>query len=338
MGKAFAWGIVGTGAIARQFAADLSLLPDARLAAVCSRQRETATAFRETFRAEHIHTDFEALCADPELDAVYIATPNSTHADYALAAIAAGKPVLVEKPLATTSADARRIAKAAKTRGCFAMEAMWTRFLPAIDKAKTLIAEGAVGRIRQIRGELAYLHREDPSNRLFRPELGGGAALDLGVYPVSLALYLLGTPQRMSGSRTMGQTGVDIRTDLLLEFSDAEAKLACGFDRNGQNRFVIEGDAGVLVLDAPFLKARRVVRYSPSAYSIVRGMEKGALSKAAFRMPLPGRKGYHLPFPGGGLQFEAASVMAAVRGGETQNAIMPLADSIAALETLEAVR
>lgn len=337
MGTAFAWGIVGTGAIARQFAADLALLPDARLAAVCSRRHETATAFREAFRVQRVHTEFGALCADRELDAIYVATPNSTHAEHALAAIAAGKPVLVEKPLAATSAEARQIADAAKARGCFAMEAMWTRFLPAAERTKSLIAEGAVGTVRHIRAELAYLHAQDTSNRLFRPELGGGAALDLGVYPVSLALHLMGRPARVTGSRTMGGTGVDVRADLRLEFADATADLSCGFDRNGRNRFIVEGDAGVLVLDAPFLKAQRVICYSPRAYAVVRGMEDGALAKAAFRMPLPGREAYHLPFAGGGLQFEAAAVMAAVRRGDTQSAIMPLTDSIAVLETLEAV-
>lgn len=338
MGKAFAWGIVGTGAIARQFAADLSLLPDARLAAVCSRQRETATAFQQAFKVERVHTEFERLCADPELDAIYVATPNSTHSEYALKAIAAHKPVLVEKPLATTSADARRIFEAAKAGVSFAMEAMWTRFLPAIEKARDLIAKGAVGRITHVRAELAYLHREAPSNRLFRPELGGGAALDLGVYPVSLAFQLLGRPVRVTGKRTMGKTGVDIRTDLRLEFAGSEAVLSCGFDRNGQNRFIIEGDAGVLVLDAPFLKAQRLTRYAPGAYALLRSFENGALAKAAFRMPMPGRSAYNLPFAGGGLQFEAAAVMAAVRVGETQSKVMPLAESVAVLEALEAVR
>ena len=137
MTRPFQWGIVGTGGIARHFAADLSLLPDASLAGICSRDVDKAKAFQSAFAAVRAYADLDAMAADPHIDAIYIATPNALHAEQALRIIGRGKAVLVEKPLATSVADAERIASAAAEQKCFVMEAMWTRFLPAVQAAKT---------------------------------------------------------------------------------------------------------------------------------------------------------------------------------------------------------
>lgn len=340
MSKAFAWGIVGTGGIASQFAADLSFLPDARLVGVCSRDTQKAKAFQSAFGAERVYSDIEAVVSDPAIDAVYIATPNSLHAEQALRAITHRKPVLVEKPLAISAADAERVRSEAAAQQCFVMEAMWTRFLPATRAAKKLVDDGAIGRIREIRAELSYLHEETPGSRLFNPDLGGGAGLDLGVYPVSLALHFLGRPSKVSGSYRASKTGVDIRTRIDLEFEGARAHLTCGFDREGVNQFVIEGTEGALRLDAPFLKAQRLVRFTPRALGLAKaygGDSRGILTRIADRLPLPGRQIRHFPFRGSGLHFEASAVMEAVRRGETGSGIMPLAESVAALEIIGSV-
>jgi predicted dehydrogenase len=341
LSKSFAWGIVGTGAIARQFVADLQFVPDARAAVVCSRGKDTAVAFQQALGVERASIDLEALCNDPEVDALYIATPNSLHAEQAGLAIAHGKPVLVEKPLATSASDARSIEAAAAARGSFAMEAMWTRFLPAVRQVRALVEEGRIGRIREIRAELSYFHPETEASRLFRPDLGGGAALDLGVYPLSLALHLLGRPARVGGRRQMSRLGVDLRTEFHLVFDRAEAFLSCGFDREGQNQFVITGTDGVLVLDAPFLKAQRIIRCTHRAYRLMAATGSGlghrATARLARTLRLPGLSVSRFDFPGNGLQFEAAAVMEAVRGGATQSEIMPLAHSVAVLEAIEAV-
>jgi len=335
----FNWGIVGTGGIARQFAADLRLIPDARLANVCSRDDDRAAAFAAEFGAERACADLEGLLADPILDAVYIATPNSVHADQAAMAIEAGKAVLVEKPLAISAAQARLIAAAAESRGVFVMEALWTRFLPAVRAAKRLIAEGRIGQVREIRAELAYRRTEAADGRLFRPDLGGGAALDLGVYPLSLAVHFLGRPKSVSGSSRFAASGVDVRTDFHLGFDGAEAHLSCGFDRDGDNRFIVVGSAGALRLEAPFLKAQRLTLFSPgSAKVALSGDGRSLLSRVAERLPRPGREIRSFSFDGVGLRFEAEEVMRAVRSGETQSAVMPLADSISVLEIIDAVR
>ena len=214
MTRPFQWGIVGTGGIARFFAADLSLLPDTSLAGICSRDVEKAKAFQSTFAAARTYADLDAMAADPDIDAIYVATPNALHAEQALRIIGHGKAVLVEKPLATSVADAERIASAAAEQKCFVMEAMWTRFLPAVQAARRLVDGGAIGTVRKIDAELAYRRDEDAGSRFFDPGLGGGAALDLGVYPVSLALHFLGRPAKVSGRWQASKSGVDLRTDI----------------------------------------------------------------------------------------------------------------------------
>jgi predicted dehydrogenase len=339
MNRPIAWGIVGTGGIARQFAADLALLPDAALIGICSRDLRRAKAFQTEFRAERPYSELDAMLADPGIDVMYIATPNALHAEQALRAIAAGKAVLVEKPIATSVADAERIGREAASGNSLVMEAMWTRFLPAVRAARMLVADGAIGEIRRVKSELSYRRNEDAQSRFYRPDLGGGAALDLGVYPVSLALHFLGRPSKVSGRTVASKSGVDKRSEFSLGFAGgAEAELACGFDREGGNQFVIEGSKGVLVLDAPFLKAQRLARFSPKAYAMMPKVGgAGIFAKAVRRLPLPGKHIQHFPFPGNGLQFEAAAAMEAVRRGETHTRIMPLGESVEVLRVIEAV-
>lgn len=338
-GDTFNWGIVGTGGIARQFAADLRLVPGARLAGVCSRDETRAAAFAAEIGVARSYADLTGFLADPGIDAVYVATPNSVHADQAVASIEAGKPVLVEKPLAVSAAEARRIAAIAEKRGVFAMEGLWTRFLPAAREARRLVEEGRIGAVREIRAELAYRRTEAADARLFRAELGGGAALDLGVYPLSLAVHVLGRPTTVSGTSQVGPSGVDVRTEFHLGFDGAEARLSCGFDRDGDNRFVIVGSEGALRLEAPFLKAQRLTLFSRgSTEAALSGGGRTLLARIAARLPHPGREIRTKAFEGVGLRFEAEAVMRAVRAGESQSAIMPLADSIAVLEVIDAVR
>lgn len=333
---AFGWGIVGTGGIARQFAADLAFAPGARVAAVCSRSADKAEAFRAAVVADKAHADLDALLADAAVDAVYVATPNALHAEQALRAIAAGKPVLVEKPLALSAADAGRIEAAAAAKGVFAMEAMWTRFLPAIDRARARIEAGDIGRITSIRADLSYFRAEEPGSRFFDPN-GGGSLFDLGVYPVSLAMHFLGRPRGVSGQWRAAKSGVDRSARIELRYDAATAHLSCGFDREGDNVFVIEGTRGALRLEAPFLKAQRLTQFSSPRAPALRAAP-GKLGRLAARLPLPGRTVEKHAFPGGGLQFEAIAVMAAVRAGRSACAAMPIADSRAVLAIIEEIR
>lgn len=337
--KPFGWGIMGTGTIAGLFAADLGLLPQARIVAVHSRSLEKAQGFAARFGEAKAYDDEAAFLTDPAIDAVYIATPNHLHAAQALKAIAAGKPVLIEKPIALASADVEAIALAAGERGVFAMEALWSRFLSAVRRAREQIAAGRIGAIRRIRADLSYLHPEEPGSRFFDPDLGGGAAFDLGVYPLSLALHLLGEPQAVSGSWLAAGTGVDRRSTFRLDYPAAVAELSCGFDRNGANRLLIEGERGGLIFEAPFLKVQRLSWYADVGRAVA-AYERvtGGVARLLDRLPQPGRISENVAFPGNGLQFQAEAVMAAIRAGKSACADMPLGESAAVLRIIEAVR
>ena len=262
MTRPFQWGIVGTGGIARQFAADLALLPEQRWpASVRATSRRPRHSSRR-FGAERAYADLDAMLAIRASTRSTSRRPTRCMPSRRCARSPHGKAVLVEKPLATSVADAERIASEAASRKCFAMEGMWTRFLPAVRAAKKLVDDGAIGKIRRIGAELSYRRDEDGESRFFRPDLGGGAALDLGVYPVSLALHFLGKPLEISGALA----SVEKRRRHAQRIQPRirrrrEAHLSCGFDRDGGNQFVIEGSEGVLRLEAPFLKAQRLVRF-----------------------------------------------------------------------------
>lgn len=336
----FTWGIVGTGTIAARFARDLALVDGAAIGAVHSRSEQKGRDFAQALAIPRSCHELDRFLADPAIDAVYIATPNHLHAPQALAAIAAGKPVLIEKPIALSSGEVETIASASRKHGVFAMEAMWTRFLPAVAAARQQIADGRIGTLRRISAELAY-RREQDDSRFFDAALGGGAALDLGVYALSLTLQLLGPPERVEAERVKASSGVDLRSDFRLHYPGVMAELSCGFDRDGSNRFLIEGSAGAIRLEAPFLKAKRVTHYSASALASPLSGPRASHSFARRlldRLPLPGRHQERYDFPGEGLQFQARAVMEAVRAGAHSCETMPLADSAAVLRIIEAAR
>ncbi|OBZ93210.1 hypothetical protein ADU59_22345 [Pararhizobium polonicum] len=336
------WAVLGTGAIASTFAEDIRLTGNAELAAVSSRTPEAAAAFSHRFGPLRILADIATLAADPLIDAVYLATPNTAHYDQAQTLLTAGKPVLVEKPLATSAAQARSLAELAARRHVFAMEGLWTVYLPAIDRVRSLLAGNAIGAVTRIRAELAYAKAFDGNSRFFSQALGGGSLLDLGIYPIALTLALFGSPQTVAGRWRAAPTGVDMAADIRLGYDGFEAALSCGFDRNGDNRFIIEGETGNLVIDAPFLRASRVIvtrnrlagRLATPAGS---GRLARAISKIARRLPLPGLTVYEHGFPGNGLQFEIEAASKAILEGKREQPSMPLGSSAEALGIIETI-
>lgn len=335
----FRWGIWGTGTIANAFADDIQASTGMRVTAVCSRAAETAEAFRRRIGADKAFSDSGAFLAHPDIDAIYIATPSAMHVLQAMQAIAAGKPCLIEKPLSLDAAGARQIEAAAKAKNVFAMEAMWSRFLPAIHAARKHIDSGRIGAVTRIEADLSYIRAYDPQSRFFSPELGGGAAFDLGVYPVSLALYFLGLPDHADGRWQRARSGVDMRTDFQLGWRGATASLSCGFDRDGENSMLIEGTKGAILIHAPFLKAQRLTLFSAFAARSSLGPNggKGFVGKVMNRLPLPGRTIESYTFSGNGLQFQAEAVRDAVRSGRISDAIMPLDHSAAVADIIRKV-
>jgi predicted dehydrogenase len=336
----FGWGILGSGQTAGQFAADLALVPGALLVGNYSRTAANAKRFQETFGSKRAYSDLDAFVADPEIDAVYIATPNSMHLAQALKAIRSGKATLTAKPLAPSHTEASVIDREATRANVFAMEAMWTRFLPAIAAAKAKVDAGEIGAIRKITAELANENPYDPKTRFFSRSLGGGASLDLGVDCVSLAMFFLGQPQKVSGLWYAAPNGVDMSSEIVLHYDQAKAELSCGFDRNGKNHFIIEGMTGTIRLNAPFVKARELTIYQgfsrQALFSPLLG-PSGTIGKILDRLPVPGRTVEEYNFDGNGRQFEAIAMMNAMGQGKTSSATMPIADSISALRAINIV-
>jgi predicted dehydrogenase len=228
------WGIIGLGGIAARFAGALLSDCNARIGGVLSRQAAKAERFAAAVNARP-YTAMDAFLDDPSIQIVYIASPHTFHMAQAIACLERGKAVLIEKPIAATAADAASIVAAALAAKCFAMEAMWTRFLPATREAKRLVNAGAIGPLKGFQANLSFAQLDDPASRLFDPALGGGSLLDLGVYPLSLAVHFLGVPKSVSGITLRASTGVDRQASITLDHGDALSTISCGFDAEGAN-------------------------------------------------------------------------------------------------------
>ncbi len=310
------WGIIGTGSIARTFAHDLTLVAGGDLVAIGSRTTSAAVAFAREFGVERAHGSYEALVADPGVDVVYVATPHPFHYDNARLALAAGKPVLVEKPFTMTAVQARDLVELARASGLFLMEAMWTRFLPHVVAIREFLARGELGEIVGVEADHGQWFDTDPTSRLFAPELGGGALLDLGVYPVSFASMVLGAPSRVSALVTAASTGVDAQTSMLLGYEGgAQAVLTCTSRARSATRASIVGTEARLDVEGDF--------YAPSSFDVV--TRSGTRSRHDFVTV------------GRGLHYEAAEVTRCVLEGRVESSVMPLDESVAVVATLEQI-
>jgi predicted dehydrogenase len=316
MSEPLRWGVIGTGGIAATFAADLELTDSGRVVAVGSRAMDTAERFAERFAIPNRHGSYEALVLDPEVDVVYVATPHPQHHDCAQLALGAGKPVLVEKPFTLNAVQARDLVAVARAEDRFLMEAMWTRFLPHVGQIRRLLAEGALGEIVMVSADHGQWFEEDSDFRLFAPELGGGALLDLGVYPVSFASMVLGTPERIVSVATPAFTGVDGQTSMLFAYaSGAQAVLTCTLRAKSPTRAAIVGTEARIEVDGDF--------YAPTSFTLI--------SRAGEQ------RRFDAPHEGRGLRHQADEVARCLREGLLESPLMPLDESISIMETMDAV-
>jgi predicted dehydrogenase len=337
------WGIVGTGVIARQFAAALARVPGARLAGIASRSPERAAAFlRETGAPEAACVaDAAALAALATVEVLYVGTPHHRHEADAIAAIAAGKPVLVEKPLAPDAAAARRIAEAARAAGVFAMEGLWSLCQPVYREAFARIAAGEIGAVRAIAGNFAAPLAYDPANRFWDPAQGGGALLDRGVYLAALALEVMEDPRAVWASARRAPSGVDAATAFALQdAAGRQALLSVSLDSFGANEVVVEGTRGRCSFLEPVS--------NPPAYVIRRAGPAGlgppaapqGLRAALRRHPLARRLERGLMrgsrWRPGGLEHEIVHVEHCLAEGRGESPLVPLDRSLQVMEILEA--
>jgi predicted dehydrogenase len=312
------WGILGTGNIAHKFAEGLAVLPDAVLVAVGSRTPETAEAFARRYGVPNVHASYESLAQDPQVDVVYISTPHPLHMDNTLLCLEAGKAVLCEKPFALNAAQAQRMIETARAKGLFLMEAMWTRYHPAARQAYDWIQAGKIGHLHTLHADFGFNAPFNPQGRLFNPELGGGALLDVGIYPISLASWLFGQqPDFIASQAVLGSTGVDERAGVVFRYAGGGlAVLSMALRADTTCTALMVGEAGSLQLERPFWASETLV------YRDATGREE--------RLPFPfEREGYH---------YEAAEVGRCLRAGLLESPTMPLDESLALMHTLDALR
>ena len=249
MKDSYNWGILGPGKIAYRFVDDLQILPKANLYAVASRNHQKAPNFADQYQIPNSYGSYRQLVEDPEVDIVYIATPHAFHMEQSLLCLENGKAVLCEKPLAINSQQVKRMVTSAQEHQCFLMEALWSRFLPHIIKAWELSKSGTIGNILGLEADFGFRALYDPHTRLFDPHLGGGALLDIGIYPLFLAKLLLGTPQEVRAQVTPAPTGVDMEASVDLQFANQSyAKLDYTFAENTPVEARIIGDHGYILL------------------------------------------------------------------------------------------
>ena len=311
------WGILGPGGIARAFTSDLRTA-GLDVAAVGSRRRESAEAFAADFDIAHAHGSYEDLVADPDVDIVYIATPHPMHAANALLALEAGKHVLVEKPFTLNAAEAAAVRDAAAERGLLAMEAMWTRYLPHMVRIREIVASGALGEIRAVTADHTQRISSDPAHRLNAMELGGGALLDLGVYPISFAWDVLGAPLSLVASARLGETGADTEVATIMAHESGAMSTTLS-----ASRAVGPNTASVIGTDARIDIAR--VWYTPTSFRVV--AHDGAVIED-----------YVSRVDGRGMQFQALAAERYLGEGRTDSDVLPIEETVAIMATLDEVR
>jgi predicted dehydrogenase len=314
------WGILGCGKIARKFASDLRLVEDAELIAVGAREQDTADAFTKDFPAKYAHNSYEALVSNPEVDVIYVATPHGLHYEHVMLCLQYKKAVLCEKAFAINYRQAKAMIDFAKAQNTFIMEAFWTRLLPHYLKMKELITEGKVGNIKYLNAEFGFKPTPPFAPRIYEPSLGGGALLDIGVYPIFLALDVLGKPDHIDAVMTPASTGVDDQCAIrFLYHHGAIAQLFCSFASNLATGADIAGDQGRIRLSHRFHGPTTQLEYYPTT---VDSLEIIPFEKAA----------------GHGYEYEARHVNECLRMNFTESPILTHQKTLLLMEVLDIIR
>jgi predicted dehydrogenase len=330
------WGVVGPGGIALRFADAMRLVEGGRITAVASRSIERADAFGDRFGVRARYGDYAALADDPDVDVVYVATPHGRHEVDARLFLEAGKPVLCEKPLALNTRQARRMVDAARSRGLFLMEALWSRFLPAYRALADVLAGGRIGEPLLVEADFGFRMPVMPGHRLFDPALGGGALLDVGIYPVQLcSLVFGGPPGRVVAAGVVGETGVDEQVAAVLHHA--------GGRRGGPGGPGDRGEGGGDEDGLGVVKA--AIRVATGCTARISGSE-GWVDLPAFmhrpdHITVHGSAGVETidgRFHGDGLRFQIDEVHRCLSGGLTESPTVPLDETLQIATTLDRIR
>lgn len=311
------WGILATGGIAHAFTSDLRTA-GLTVTAVGSRRPAAAQEFADEFAIPHAHGAYEDLVADPDVDIVYVATPHGRHLEDASLALQAGKHVLIEKAVTLDADEATALRDLAAGAGLLAMEAMWTRYLPHMIRIRELLADGALGEVRTMFADHTQRITADPAHRLNALELGGGALLDLGIYPVSFIWDVLGAPTDIRAAGRLGETGAD--TEVAASMSHAAGAVSSFVTSSraaGPNTAHVLGTEGRIDIDATW--------YCPTTFRLV-GPD-GAV-----------REEYRSQVAGRGMQYQALYAEKLIADGRTDSDLLPFDESVAIMGTLDEIR
>ncbi|MEI6648336.1 MAG: Gfo/Idh/MocA family oxidoreductase [Actinomycetes bacterium] len=313
----FTWGIIGTGGIAGAFVRDLSYTEDHKAVAVGSRSLEGADRFGEENGIADRYSSYEALVNEAQVDAIYVATPHPDHSRSTVIALNAGKPVLCEKPFAMSAKQTSEMIGAARANNVMLMEAMWARFLPHMHEIRTIINNGVIGEIISVQADHGQWFPEDPKFRLFAPELGGGALLDLGIYPVSFAHMVLGKPSKITAVSDPAFTGVDAQTSAIFQYPNgAHAILTTTLSSATPCAAVISGTLGRIEIDRTF--------YAPTSFRVT--LRSGEVTE------------FPRNYVGHGLREQAIEFARCVRAGLTESPILTLSETFDIMSSLDEIR
>jgi dihydrodiol dehydrogenase / D-xylose 1-dehydrogenase (NADP) len=317
MAKKLRWGILGLGGIARKFADALSFVEDANLAAVGSRNLEKAKTFAAEFKADRFYGSYEELVADPQVDAIYIATPHNLHCENTIMALNAGKHVLCEKPFAVNAKQARQMIDCARKNKKFCMEAMWTRFLPSIAQVREMLAHGVIGEVRVVQADFGFRSSQDETSRILAPQLAGGALLDVGIYPLAFAFMVLGKPQSICSTAHIGRTRVDVESAAILSYSDGKfAIISCACRVEMPQQAWIMGTQGMIALGSGWWHGSDII------------------------LRLEGRpeQVIQVPTHQNGFVYEIQEVHRRIAEGSLESPTMPLDETLELAHTMDAIR
>lgn len=310
------WGILGAGWIAGYVAPDIAASDGSVLAAVGARDGARAAAFAEKHGVARSYGSYDELVADPELDVIYVATTHSHHHEHALLALEAGKPVLVEKAFTLNAREAREVVAVARARRLFCMEAMWMRFNPLVVQAQALVNAGRIGELVNVRADYSKRFDFDAEHRLFDMSVGGGALLDLGVYPLTFAWLFLGRPDSVQAAGVLSPTGSDATAAVQWSYESGRvAQIHTSAVRESSLGALVVGTEGWLRLDTPLHLPDTMTIHTADGEQVVTGA-----------------------MPGNGYGLEVAEVERCLRAGELESPVVPLDDTIAILETIDEAR
>lgn len=316
------WGIIGLGKIAHKFAHDLLLEAHSNLYAVASRSQEKAKAFMALYQAEVAYNDYAQLANDPNVDAIYIATPHVFHCEQTLMCLEAGKAVLCEKAFAMNEKEVRQMIEKSREKQVFLMEALWTRFIPATEYLLTLLAQNTIGDIRLVRADFGFKGEYDTTRRFYNRDLGGGSLLDIGIYPIYLSLLTLGAPDAITAHADFAATQVDESCRMFFHYKNknqqpANAVLDSTLTTATPVEAWLHGTTGTLKLHQRFHHTEQISHYDLKNNLI---------------------ETWEIPYTGNGYYHEIQEVNRCLQEGLTESPKMPLSFSLALIQTLDRVR